>query len=288
MHKYDPRSYENYKRNIMKQYEFYKKIDNYSASVLTKERNLNKNQNDLCSLAILNKYSNEMMKINIRNKTISKNLNNKYDKITNYYDNNHPLYPTEKNSFDERLKGFDYYNKLENKTIKNNYQIGIRNRNSDLIENFQNNANIFQDNSNNKNCKININESSSSSLIIDDNNNNNLHESQEEDLRTNMKRSSSLHNNNKQLPNIPIIIDFKKEKNHQILEQLEEQNKALANLFEKLENKERNSEIDYEQEYESLEKDYLMKNNLQKIKSEVFKLANRKIHHKEIGAPYRK
>ena len=103
-----------------------------------------------------------------------------------------------------------------------------------------------------------------------------------------MKRSSSLHNNNKRLENTPIIIDFKKKGNHQILEQLEKQNKILANFFEKFDYKKRSSEIDYEQEYEALEKDYLIKNELQKIKSEVFRLASIKMHHKEIGETYSK
>ena len=287
INKYDPRAYENYKRNIIKQDELHTKIDNYSSSVLLKERNLLKNQNNLYNLAILNKYNNEMAKMNIRNKTLNRNSNN-YNRNNNYNDINHLSNKPENNYIDQKIKNVDNYNNSENQTKKNNNnKAGILNTNPDPIDNMLNDPHIFQDNYTEK-YKINISESSNPSIIIDNNNNynNEINVSQQREIIKNyIKRSSSLHNN-KKWENTPIIIDFKEKRNHQILEQLEKQNEILANFYANIENKQKTNEVNYEQEYETLEKDYQLKNELGKLKNEVFRLATIKAHHKEIGEIY--
>ncbi len=75
----NPKTYENYRKNIMKQEEMQKKLENYSNSILKKEQELLQNQNANRNLALINKYNNELVKLNMKSRTLDNKVSIKFD-----------------------------------------------------------------------------------------------------------------------------------------------------------------------------------------------------------------
>jgi hypothetical protein len=77
-------------------------------------------------------------------------------------------------------------------------------------------------------------------------------------------------------------LNNRKKKNHEILEQLEKQNKIMQNYISLFDNKKKN-EIDYEREYEIEEREFHLRQEIGKLKNEVYRLSHINSHHIDRG-----